>query len=262
MINWDAIWIKLQELWAGVDQALLATVVLPLLAILIPIVIYRRTTRHERRLEEARRDQDRREGVYRDLLTLLDPVTEWLLEIRESGTKRNSPLPPKLDDSLLVKVNIGMDLLNQFDSSILNTSSWWWPEWKDAYKHVVCLAEETEQLSPIPLMRLENAEVRLRRSFDSRNGILAAWLEFKKMYWHGVRFLGEPTFSEQLLDRFERLVERIRAFRRGFAERAEIRRQVRQERELSQLTTEHFFYTPDENSARSLAEDKFVIPAL
>jgi hypothetical protein len=250
MINWDAIWIKLQELWAGVDQALLATVVLPLLAILIPIVIYRRTTRHQRQLEESRRDQDRREGVYRDLLTLIDPVSQWSRESTTSDTHGVVASPPKLEDGLRVKINIGMDLDDQLNASFWNTSRWWWLEWLEAYQNVLRLAQENEhRLSSLARVRLEAAEIGLRESFRPHpKGILRAWREFKRLRTHAIVFLEEPTFDEWLVGRF-------RAFRQRLANHAEIRRLVRRERELSDLTTEHFFYTPDEDSARSLAED-------
>jgi hypothetical protein len=223
---WAGVWIALQELWADTPDALRGAVLGALIASLTALVIHRKTTRHQWRLEEARREQDRREGVHRDLLTLIEPVSQWLHESKNNDTQGVPPSPPKLDDSLQVKVNVGLDLDNQLAWRFWNTSRWWWSEWMDAYKNVVRIAEENEPIPPIPLMRLENAEIRLRRSFDPNRDKL---IELKKMYLHGVMFLNEPTVSEQLWDIFERVVERVRSFRRGFAERAEMRRLARQE---------------------------------
>jgi hypothetical protein len=224
----------LPELSPGAFDTLVGAVTGALIASLTALFVSRKTRLHQLRLERMRLEQDRLHGVFWDTVTLIDPVRQWLRDSMENVDRAaDMTSPPSLDDSLLAKVKLGMQIDGQ-----QNSRTWWW-EWLGAYEEMVRVTENlvagiaVENLRPFRArLALKNAEEELLRAFTIELGSLRSSADDnmiymfgigRRLYRHAVHFRGEPGF-------FEWLEERYHAFRQRFRDRAKKRRLARQQR--------------------------------
>jgi hypothetical protein len=72
------VWENLPTLSAGAVDAAIGAIAGGLIGFLAALRVAKKTIRHQWRLEEVRREQERRYDAYRDALTLIYPVRRWM----------------------------------------------------------------------------------------------------------------------------------------------------------------------------------------
>jgi hypothetical protein len=203
--------IDLPTLSSGARDAVVGAVVGGFIATLTALFVTRSSNRLHWRLETIRRQQERRQSVYEDVMMLIRPAARWLKKL-ENAPGTDVPPPPQLDHALEARVCVRMDLY------VRNATGMLWLEWADAYQDVLNEAQSGGSIAAATLGRLRSADHLLFRSVQEdlvpqrsrTDALVSDWSLLKRWYRHDVTFNGEPTVSQMARTSVANLVKRLR----------------------------------------------------